>query len=165
MQSILLPQAVTSMLPVLISQLVVVLKDTAIGYVITFLEMVRQGVQLGAAYGNLLPALIVIAILMISVNFALSTFRGMAGKPAAPVASRADSAGRRGDRSRRVRPAPAWPQAGPGARLARPPRSASSGADRVPPRTYGGQVVRAGLQPRPAGTRGTGAPRQCAPTS
>jgi glutamate transport system permease protein len=60
------------MLPVLISQLVVVLKDSAIGYIITFVEMVRQGVQLGAAYGNLLPALIVIAILMISVNFALS---------------------------------------------------------------------------------------------
>jgi glutamate transport system permease protein len=72
MRSILLPQAITSMLPVLISQLVVVLKDTAIGYVITFLEMVRQGVQLGASYGNLLPALIVIAILMIGVNFALS---------------------------------------------------------------------------------------------
>jgi glutamate transport system permease protein len=62
------------MLPVLISQLVVALKDTAIGYVITFLEMVRQGVQLGAAYGNLIPALIVIAVLMISVNFALSYF-------------------------------------------------------------------------------------------
>ena len=74
MRSILLPQAVTSMLPVLISQLVVVLKDSAIGYVITFLEMVRQGVQMGAAYGNLLPALFVIAVLMISVNFALSYF-------------------------------------------------------------------------------------------
>ncbi|HEX2214303.1 MAG TPA: amino acid ABC transporter permease, partial [Mycobacterium sp.] len=72
MRAVLLPQAITSMLPVLISQLVVVLKDSAIGYIITFLEMVRQGVQLGAAYGNLLPALIVIAVLMISVNFALS---------------------------------------------------------------------------------------------
>ena len=72
MRSILLPQAVTSMLPVLVSQVVVVLKDTAIGYQITYLEMVRQGTQLGASYGNLLPALIVIAILMISVNFALS---------------------------------------------------------------------------------------------
>jgi glutamate transport system permease protein len=72
MRSILLPQAVTSMLPVLVSQLVVVLKDTAIGYQITFVEMVRQGTQVGSAYGNYVPALIVIAILMISVNFALS---------------------------------------------------------------------------------------------
>ncbi len=74
MRSIQLPQAVTSMLPVLISQLVVVLKDTAIGYQITFLETVRQGTNVGSAYGNLLPALIVIAALMISLNFALSSF-------------------------------------------------------------------------------------------
>jgi glutamate transport system permease protein len=74
MRSILLPQAVTSMLPVLISQMVVVLKDTAIGYQITFLEMVRQGTQVGASYGNYVPALIVIALLMISVNFTLSWF-------------------------------------------------------------------------------------------
>lgn len=72
MRSIQLPQAVTSMLPVLISQLVVVLKDTAIGYQITFVEMVRQGTQVGSSYGNYVPALIVIAALMISVNFALS---------------------------------------------------------------------------------------------
>jgi glutamate transport system permease protein len=74
MRSILLPQAITSMLPVLISQLVVVLKDTAIGYQITFVEMVRQGTVVGSSYGNYVPALIVIAVLMISVNFALSEF-------------------------------------------------------------------------------------------
>ncbi len=74
MRSIQLPQAITSMLPVLISQLVVVLKDTAIGYQITFLETVRQGTNVGSAYGNLLPALIVVAALMISLNFALSSF-------------------------------------------------------------------------------------------
>jgi glutamate transport system permease protein len=74
MRSILLPQAITSMLPVLISQLVVVLKDTAIGFIITFLEMVRQGTQIGATYGNYIPALMVIAVLMVSVNFALSEF-------------------------------------------------------------------------------------------
>ena len=74
MRSILLPQAITSMLPVLMSQLVVVLKDTAIGYQITFVEMVRQGTVVGSSYGNYVPALIVIAVLMISVNFALSCF-------------------------------------------------------------------------------------------
>ncbi len=72
MRSILLPQAITSMLPVLVSQLVVVLKDTAIGYQITFVEMVRQGTVVGSSYGNYIPALIVIALLMISANFALS---------------------------------------------------------------------------------------------
>ena len=72
MRSILLPQAITSMLPVLVSQLVVALKDTAIGYQITFVEMVRQGTVIGSTYGNYVPALIVIAVLMISANFALS---------------------------------------------------------------------------------------------
>ena len=72
MRSILLPQAVASMMPVLVSQLVVVLKDTAIGYQITFLEMVRQGTVIGSTYGNYIPALIVIAVLMIALNFALS---------------------------------------------------------------------------------------------
>jgi glutamate transport system permease protein len=74
MRAVLLPQAVTSMLPVLISQLVVVLKDTAIGYQITFLEMVRQGTNVGAAYSNYIPALTVVALLMIAVNFTLSSF-------------------------------------------------------------------------------------------
>jgi len=72
MRSILLPQAVTSMLPVLVSQMVVVLKDTAIGYQITFVEMVRQGTNIGATYGNYIPALLVIAVLMISLNMTLS---------------------------------------------------------------------------------------------
>ena len=43
------------MLPVLISQMVVVLKDTAIGYQITFVEMVRQGTKVGSSYGNYIP--------------------------------------------------------------------------------------------------------------
>ena len=73
MRLIQLPQAVTAMLPVLTSQLVVVLKDTAIGYQITFVEMVRQGTNIGSAYSNYLPALIVIAVLMITVNFGLSS--------------------------------------------------------------------------------------------
>jgi glutamate transport system permease protein len=72
MRQILLPQAITAMLPALISQLVVVLKDTAIGYQITFLEMVRQGTLVGAQYSNYIPALAVIAVLMIAVNVALS---------------------------------------------------------------------------------------------
>ncbi|MGV0579798.1 amino acid ABC transporter permease [Mycolicibacterium sp. XJ879] len=74
MRSVLLPQAITSMLPVLISQLVVVLKDSSIGFVITFVELVRQGTQVGAAYGNYIPALMVVAVIMITVNFTLSWF-------------------------------------------------------------------------------------------
>lgn len=75
MRLVLLPQAVTTMLPVLVSQLVVVLKDTAIGYQITFVEMVRQGTVVGSQYSNYLAALLVIAALMISGNLVLSAGR------------------------------------------------------------------------------------------
>jgi glutamate transport system permease protein len=69
---ILLPQAITYMLPVLVSQLVVVLKDTAIGYQITYLEVVRQGTVVGSVYGNYVPALVIVALVMISINLVLS---------------------------------------------------------------------------------------------
>lgn len=74
MRAILLPQAVTSMLPVLVSQMVVVLKDTAIGYQILFLEVVRQGTNIGSAYSNLIPALMVVGVILIAINFTLSAF-------------------------------------------------------------------------------------------
>lgn len=73
MRLILLPQAITAMLPALISQMVVALKDSALGYVITYEEVVRSAQQLGAAESNTIPALIVVAIIMILLNVLLST--------------------------------------------------------------------------------------------
>ncbi|MGW4090488.1 amino acid ABC transporter permease [Nocardia sp. NPDC004750] len=72
MRLILLPQAITAMLPALVSQMVVALKDSALGYQITYVEIVRSGQQLGAAEQNTVPALIVIAIVMIALNSALT---------------------------------------------------------------------------------------------
>ncbi|MQY25337.1 amino acid ABC transporter permease [Nocardia aurantia] len=72
MRLILLPQAITAMLPAIVSQMVVALKDTALGYQITFQEIVRQGQQLGAAQQNTVPSLIVVAVVMIVLNWALS---------------------------------------------------------------------------------------------
>ncbi|MFI9510255.1 amino acid ABC transporter permease [Nocardia sp. NPDC052566] len=72
MRLILLPQAITAMLPALISQMVVALKDSALGYQITYIEIVRSGQQLGAAQQNTIPALMVIAVVMIALNSALT---------------------------------------------------------------------------------------------
>ncbi|WP_431954699.1 amino acid ABC transporter permease [Nocardia lijiangensis] len=72
MRLILLPQAITAMLPALISQMVVALKDTALGYQITYIEIVRSGQQLGAAEQNTIPALIVVAVIMIALNSTLT---------------------------------------------------------------------------------------------
>jgi glutamate transport system permease protein len=111
MRLILLPQAITSMLPVLVSQLVVVLKDTAIGYQITFVELVRQGTVVGSQYGNYVPALVVVAALMISVNFALSV-----------AATRLESRLRRSRRGAApLHPAAVEQEGAPGARVLQAP--------------------------------------------
>jgi glutamate transport system permease protein len=55
-------------------------------YQITFVEMVRQGTVVGSSYGNYIPALIVIALLMIAVNCAVLA-GGAFGAPVAALAA------------------------------------------------------------------------------
>ncbi|UJH70912.1 amino acid ABC transporter permease [Ornithinimicrobium sp. INDO-MA30-4] len=69
---ILVPQALTSMLPTLVSQVIVVLKDTALGYIILYPELLTRARQLGSAEANVLPAYIVAAVLFIIINYGLS---------------------------------------------------------------------------------------------
>ncbi|MET0695222.1 MAG: amino acid ABC transporter permease [Propionibacteriaceae bacterium] len=70
--SILLPQAIALMLPSIISQLVVILKDTALGYIIAYSELIRASGNLSSFKGNLIPTLIVVAALFIIINYALT---------------------------------------------------------------------------------------------
>jgi glutamate transport system permease protein len=72
MRLVLLPQAITVMLPAIISQMVVALKDSALGYLIGYIEVVRAGQQLGAFFGNYLPSLVVVAAIMIVLNSSLT---------------------------------------------------------------------------------------------
>jgi glutamate transport system permease protein len=69
---ILLPQAFRIMLPALISQLVVVLKDTSLGFIILYPELVRTGQILIQNLRNPIQTYLVIAIIFIVVNYALS---------------------------------------------------------------------------------------------
>ncbi|MFC9593923.1 amino acid ABC transporter permease [Streptomyces sp. NPDC056944] len=72
---VLLPQAVTVMLPALVSQLVVIVKDTALGgALLGFAELLSQNRQITANYGaNTIATLVVIALIYIVINFALTT--------------------------------------------------------------------------------------------
>jgi glutamate transport system permease protein len=72
MRLILLPQAITSMLPAIVGQLVVILKDTALGYIITYEELLRKAEQIGNYKSNLVPAFIVIAAIFILINYLLT---------------------------------------------------------------------------------------------
>lgn len=71
---ILLPQAVRRMLPSLIAQLVVLLKDTSLGYVVGYAELLRTSRELRDFFGNqyLFSIFVVAAVIYITVNFALS---------------------------------------------------------------------------------------------
>ncbi|KOU99033.1 amino acid ABC transporter permease [Streptomyces sp. MMS21 TC-5] len=71
---VLIPQAVTAMLPALVSQLVVILKDTALGgAVLGFADLMSMNRQISANYSNTIATMVVIAVIYIAVNFALTT--------------------------------------------------------------------------------------------
>jgi glutamate transport system permease protein len=102
MRYILVPQAARAMLPVIVSQLVVLLKDTALGYIIAYPELLERGVnEVSANHGNVVAAALVAGALYISVNGGLTAFAGWlerrtrrVGRTAVPVgAARADEPG------------------------------------------------------------------------
>ena len=73
MQIVLLPQAFRTMLPALISQLVVILKDTSLAAIAgLYIELLRQGLLIKEVLKNPLQTLFVVAVIFILVNFALS---------------------------------------------------------------------------------------------
>jgi glutamate transport system permease protein len=77
MTSVLLPQAVTAMLPAIVSQLVVIVKDTALGGVMLgFTELLNSRSTLAANYANVIPSFIVVGIIFIVLNFLLTSFAG-----------------------------------------------------------------------------------------
>jgi glutamate transport system permease protein len=72
MRIVLIPQAARRMTPALVSQLVTLLKDTALGFIIGFEELLRRA-QINGIFGNnLLQSYMVVAAMYIIVNFALS---------------------------------------------------------------------------------------------
>ena len=76
MLHVLLPQSVTAMLPALVSQLVVIVKDTALGgAMIGFSELLASVRPMSANYGaNTIASFTVVAVIFIAINFALTTF-------------------------------------------------------------------------------------------
>lgn len=66
------PQALVAMLPSLLSQFVVILKDSALGYLIGFFELLQYARQLGAGQGNILQTLVVAAAIFIVINMILT---------------------------------------------------------------------------------------------
>ena len=72
LRMVLLPQAVRIMLPALISQLVVLLKDTSLGFVIGYLELLRSGQRVVQNLDNPLQLFAFVALIYIVINLSLS---------------------------------------------------------------------------------------------
>ena len=72
MVTILLPQAVKIMLPAIISQMVVALKDTSLGYAVAAPGLTAIGERIYAGFGNQIPTVMVMAGLYIAANLVLT---------------------------------------------------------------------------------------------
>jgi len=73
MRLILLPQAIRVMLPALISQIVVILKDTSLAAVLgLYTELLRQGNLIALNLDNPIQILSVVAVIFILINYSLS---------------------------------------------------------------------------------------------
>jgi glutamate transport system permease protein len=84
MRLILIPQAVRAMLPVIVSQLVVLLKDTALGYIIAYPELLAQVNVINANYSNLVQSAIVVAVVYIVINLMLGALASFLERRFAP---------------------------------------------------------------------------------
>lgn len=72
---VLLPQALRAMLPAIISQLVVLLKDTALGFLITYYELLRYAQSIGGnfQFGRpLIPVFLVVSAIYITLCLLLT---------------------------------------------------------------------------------------------
>ncbi len=80
MRMILLPQAATAMLPAIVSQLIIIVKDTALGGQLTIAapELLRSARTITGNFGNVVATYVVIAAIYIVLNFLLSQLAGVA---------------------------------------------------------------------------------------
>jgi len=71
MRLVLLPQSIRFMLPAIISQCVVVLKDSSLGFIVAYPELLRQGKNIATYVGSSLWTYLFIALIYIALNSVL----------------------------------------------------------------------------------------------
>ena len=72
MRLVVLPQAVRLMLPGLLAQVVVLLKDTTLGYVVSYSELQYTAKVLVSSTGHLIQTYLLVTVLYILINLAIS---------------------------------------------------------------------------------------------
>lgn len=76
------PQALRFIVPALVAQLVIVVKDTTFGYVVTYGELMQNARVLVSNYRSLVPVYLAVAALYCAVNYAISMASRRLGRPA-----------------------------------------------------------------------------------
>ncbi len=79
--AIVFPQALRYIVPALVAQLVIVVKDTTFGYVVTYGELMQNARVLIANYHSLVPVYLIVAALYCLVNYAISRASRRLGRP------------------------------------------------------------------------------------
>ena len=72
MRIVVLPQAIRLVVPTLVAQLVSLLKDSTLGYVVSYPELMKQGNNLTVYTHLLVQTYVVIAVVYVLINFGLS---------------------------------------------------------------------------------------------
>jgi len=72
MRVVILPQAIRLVAPTLVTQLVALLKDSTLGYVVSYPELMKQGNNLTVYTHLLVQTYLIVAMIYVVVNFALS---------------------------------------------------------------------------------------------
>jgi ABC-type amino acid transport system permease subunit len=72
MRHVVLPQALSRMTPAIVSQLITLVKDTSLAFIIGAQELVGAGRSVFVGFGNVLETYIVIACLFFAINYPLS---------------------------------------------------------------------------------------------
>lgn len=70
--TVVFPQAVRMVIPSLLAQVVILLKDTTLGYVVSYGELQHSGKVLVASYGNLIQTYLIVTVIFIVINVLIS---------------------------------------------------------------------------------------------
>ena len=74
MRSVILPQAIRLVIPTLVTQLVALLKDSTLGYVVSYPELMKQAQNLTVYTHLLVQTYLIVAAIYVVVNLLLSRF-------------------------------------------------------------------------------------------
>ncbi|MFA5663806.1 amino acid ABC transporter permease [Castellaniella sp.] len=72
LRHVLVPQAIRLMIPALISQFIIIIKDSALGFIVGFHEMTAKAQNAALQLGNPLQTYIVIGVVYVAINLAVA---------------------------------------------------------------------------------------------